>query len=172
MPDHLEMAGDVIQDLGDVLAHFAQRAAAHAADAARFVHDLSARQRLGQLAAPLLCRGLFPRRLFRQGRSHLGRSLRFGFRRFKFFEFELELLKLAAHALGRGAEAHAPQPRDLDFQLLDLKRFCDEARLSRGEFGAAGDKKPFQLFNVVWKLSRNRHGDCLSASAFSPQAPA
>jgi hypothetical protein len=48
MADHFEAAGDIIQDLGYVLAHFAQGTAAYAAGAGRLVHDDGARQRLGQ----------------------------------------------------------------------------------------------------------------------------
>jgi hypothetical protein len=60
------------------------------------MHDLPARQRVGQLAPRLLRRSLFRHRLLRYGRSRLGGSLRFGLRRLKLFEFELELLQFPA----------------------------------------------------------------------------
>jgi hypothetical protein len=178
MPDHLEAAGDVIQNLGDILAHFAQSAAAHRAGATRFVHDLPARQRLGQLAALLLRRSLFWRRVLRHGRSHLGGSLCFGLRRLKLFEFELELLQFAARALGGGAEAHALQPRDLDLQLFNFERSDEEARLGRGEFGTgsfdSGGLSQHQLFergDIVGQSGGERHARlsiCFAGLAPSP----
>ena len=61
-----------------------------------------ARQMIGKLAARLLRRSLFLRGLL--SRRCLQRGLSFGFRRLQLFELQFELFKLAAHALGRGAE--------------------------------------------------------------------
>ena len=63
MADHFEAAGDVLEDFGDVLAHFAHGAAASRAGAGRFVDNIAARQRFGQLAPLLLRRRLFLRGL-------------------------------------------------------------------------------------------------------------
>jgi len=45
--DHFEVAGDVVENLGHVLAHLAHLAAASRASAPRLVHHFAARQMLG-----------------------------------------------------------------------------------------------------------------------------
>ena len=48
VPDHLEMAGDVIENPGDILADLAHLAAAHRAGAAWLMHDVGRRKMSGQ----------------------------------------------------------------------------------------------------------------------------
>ena len=129
MPDHLEAAGDIVEDFGDVLAHFTQGPAAHAACAVRFVYDLPARQRLGQLR----------RRFFAGACSGAGSSAMAG------------AVSAAASASASAVSSSsslssscsnsrriaptkrrssALQTSDLDFQLLDLKRFVRRPALA------------------------------------------
>ena len=122
MADHFEAAGDVFEDFGDVLAHFAHETAASRAGGGRFVDNIAARQRFGQLAPLLLRRRLFLRRLGGFSRRRSGCRFRLGLCRLDLFELEFELLQFALHPLRRGAEGHALQARDLDFELLCFQR--------------------------------------------------
>jgi hypothetical protein len=51
VPNYLEMAGDVIENAGDILADLAHLAAAHRAGAAWLVHDVARRKMSGQRPA-------------------------------------------------------------------------------------------------------------------------
>src|SRR5262245_21910108 len=106
MAIHLETAWDILEHLGDVLAHLALRAVASRRGARwGLVENRCARQMLREVAARLLV--FCPRRLAfgliwrgRCGRCR-GFRLRFscGLRRLELFELQLELCDLALDAL-------------------------------------------------------------------------
>ena len=123
MAHDLEPAGAVFQDLGDVLAHLAQRAAAGAAGAAPGgqVLDIpprqAVRQRLATTAPCLLLGRLGTGRLvlgviLAARSSDVGQHL---------VEPQLQLLDLARQALRRWPEPLVPEPRDLHPQPLRLE---------------------------------------------------
>ncbi len=173
MADHLEAAGDVIEDFGDVLAHFAHAPAASRAGAGWLVDDLPARQRLGQLAARLLRRGLFLSSLCRLRCCRwLSRGLRLGLCRLDLFELEFELFQLAAYPFRRGAEGQPLQARDLDFELLGLERLRQKAGLGGVALGCPEHDKPLEFIDIVGKVYRARHAEELSASQASRHHPA
>ncbi len=99
MPDYLEAAGEIIEHLGDVLAQRSHVAAALAAAAGavlfRFVHDLGARQMVGQ-GLPL-----WPGAIGHRQRSALGDGLadRLGLSGFQLLQPQLELFDASADAL-------------------------------------------------------------------------
>ena len=164
MADHFEAAGDVFEDFGDVFAHFAHETAASRAGGGRFVDNIAARQRFGQLAPLLLRRRLFLRGLGRFCCRRSGRGLRLGLRRLDLFELEFELLQFAPHALRRGAEGHALQARDLGFQLFGFKRLQQKASLGGIALRCPQRHKPLEFFDIVGKTCRIRHEAKLSAS--------
>ena len=86
--DHLESAGDVVQRLGDILAHLAHRPAAGRTDARRRVHHVGARQMLRQPTATAPALHL---------RRHSRRFVWAFARRLVFFQFFQRQLELADH---------------------------------------------------------------------------
>ena len=165
MADHFEAAGNVFEDFGDVLAHFAHETAANRTGAGRFVNNIAARQRFGQLAPLLLRRCLFLRRLGGlRCRRGSGRRFRLGLRRLDLFELEFELLQFAPHALRGGAEGHALQARNLSFQLFGFKRLQQKASLGGIALRCPQRHKPLEFFDIVGKTCRIRHEAKLSAS--------
>jgi hypothetical protein len=121
---HLEPARAVLQDLGDVLAHLAQRAAAGVARAAPGgqVLDITSRQAVRQRLAATAWRlllgclggdGLVLGVVGTARGGDVGQHL---------VEPQLQLLDLARQALRRSAEPLMPQPRDLHPQPLRLQR--------------------------------------------------
>lgn len=61
---------------------------------------------------------------------------RLGLDRLEIFEPELQLVDLAGEPLGRLAELHAPEPCQLDLELLDLQRGQLNGGLGRAELGS------------------------------------
>ena len=117
-----KLAGDIIELLGDILADLAHRPAAVETEAGRHVHDLLARQMIGQRLAERL--GGVTRA--DDGRRCLGDSLDLGL-----FETQLKLVGLRGQALGRGAELHAAELGNLHPELLELGVGNDQHRLQK-----------------------------------------
>jgi hypothetical protein len=131
MPDHLEAAGDVVEDLGDVFAQPGHAAAAIRAGGGpivrRLVHDLLTRQMVRQWLA------LWPVAVTDRQRPVFGDSLAdvFGFAGFQLLEPQFELLDLPAEPLRGAAELHPPQLGDLEFELLDFQGAQLDGKLCR-----------------------------------------
>lgn len=104
MADDAEAGGHVVELLGDILADAPHRAAAIGAETGRRVHDIFARQMIGQWLAERL--GGVTRA--DDGRWCLGDRFDLGV-----FESQLELVGFAGQALGRAAEVHAAELGDL-----------------------------------------------------------
>ncbi len=119
-----QVAGHVIQNLGDVLAKLAHPLAAvgalTGAVIGRLMHDLLARQMIGQRLA--LWFGTFANRSHRFGGIGLSFGFRggFGLAGFQFLKTQFELLDLPGDPLRRAAKLHAAQLGDLQLELLDL----------------------------------------------------
>ena len=154
--DHLESAGDVVQRLGDVLAHLAHRPAAGRTDARRRVHHVGARQMLRQPTATAPALHL---------RRHSRRFVWAFARRLVFFQFFQRQLELADHVpeLLRGSAEGLPfrtrQPSD-DAYGEPNGRNTGEADGAGGLVGApqeaGGDKSvrgpPARRFSAKQKL--------------------
>ena len=158
--DHLEPAGDVVQRLGDVLAHLAHRPAAGRTDARRRVHDIGARQMLRQrtATAPAL-------RLRHHGRRR-GSLLVWAFARrlcFQLFQRQLQLADHLPELLRRPAEGLPAQPGDLQLQRLDLQRLGDQAGPRRRELGRLGyDQRPQRLGIIRKGGTLDRHSSFIA----------
>ena len=155
MPDHPELAGNVVEDLGDVFAKSSHAAAASGTSAGtivrRFVHDLLTRQMIRQWLA------LWPGSFADRQRPVFGGSLAdfFGFAGFQLLEPQFELLDLPGHPLRRAAELHPPQLGDLELQLLDLQGAQLDGELCRlqlcsrrRQFALAGQRKSPQCIGI------------------------
>src|SRR5262245_40632270 len=134
---YLEAAGDVLENLGDVLAHLAHRAVAvgRGARLRGLVEERCARQMRGEIPARLFCSlptpaGLRP--ALSQG-VWLGRGLALGFGLglggLEFLKLQLELLDLAPDGSDELPYFLAPEPGELVFELLDLQRVGDRPGL-------------------------------------------
>jgi hypothetical protein len=137
--DHLEAPGHVVEYLGHVLAHLAQRAAARRAGAGGLVPHLAPRQVLRQRLASGL-RG-FCRRRRRVHGLRRRRLVRLGF---ELFQHQLELRDLAIELLRRSPETLFPEPRDLDLEPFDLERLRHEPGARRLQLGGLGGDEPAQ----------------------------
>src|SRR5215472_483264 len=103
MADHFEASGDLLQDLGHVLAKFTETSTAAArADRTRIMDDLLARQMIGQWPPYRLAP--FAAQLIG---DTLGRPCRFTF--FKILKHQLELRDPGIEFLRGAAELHPPQ---------------------------------------------------------------
>ena len=160
----LEVPRHVIQHLGDVLAQLGHAATAVGAGAGaivgRLMHDLLARQMIGQRLALRLvgaCAGRC-RRIRRFGAGGI-----FGRTGLQFLELELELLDLAADPLRRAAELHAPQLGDLEPQLLDLQRLQLNRGLRRLQLALAGQRERAQCGGIDQAV-RPWRATCLNLS--------
>ena len=156
--DHLEPAGDVVQRLGDVLAHLAHRPAAGRTDARRRVHDVAARQMLRQRPTAAPARRLRSRS---SGRRR-GRLPVWAFARrvvfLQLFQRQLQLADHAAEFLRRPAEGLPAQAGDLQLQRLDLQRLGDQAGPRRRELGRLGrDQRPQRLGIIGKEGTLDRH---------------
>lgn len=125
MANDLEAGRDLLQDLGDVLAQLGKaRAAAAGTDRTRVVHDLLARQMIGQWAARRL--SPFVARLIRFALASRRRPRRFAF--LQVLQHQLELRDLRVKLLRRAAELHSSQLGELGFVLFDAKITVGRAR--------------------------------------------
>ena len=116
MADHFEAGWDLLQDLGDVLTEFAKPGAATArAHRTRIMHDLLARQMIGQRPAyrltPLVAR-LIGGTVYRRCRARR-------FTLLEILEHQFELLDLGIELLRGASELHAPQLGELGLVLFD-----------------------------------------------------
>jgi hypothetical protein len=130
MADHLEPSRDLLQDLGHVLAQLGEvRAAAAGADRTRMVHDLLARQMIGQRPAHRLAPfATWPIRSVLCSRR---RARCFAF--LQILQHQLELPDLAVELLRRAAKLHAPQLGKLDLVLFDAKPGDGQLGLALGQ---------------------------------------
>ena len=162
VPDYLEVAGHVIQHFGDILAELGHSLAAVGAFTGavigRVVHDLLARQMIGQRLALRLA-ALADRSL-----GFGGVGLKFGFRRdfglsgFKFLKTQFELFDLTADAFRRAAKLHAAQFGDLQFELLDLQRLVLHRELRHFQLALAGQGEGVQFGGISGQFGRGeRH---------------
>ena len=163
MPDHLEPAGDIVEDLGDVFAKPGHAAAASRTSAAailrRFVHDLLTRQMVRQWFA------LWPIAVPDRQRLVLGDSLAdlFRFAGFELLEPQFELLDLPAEPLRGATKLHPPQLGDLEFELLDFQRAQLDGKLCRLQLGGrrrqfvlAGKRKGPQCVGIGGQIGRGQ----------------
>jgi hypothetical protein len=148
MPDDLEAAGDVAEDLGDILADLAQGAPAAQAGAARLMHDLVPRQMRRQRPAAGLPALRRDRRLGLLWAGAGGRRGTGRFLRLQLLQPQLELLELAGHLLRRAAVLLAPQAGDLELELLDLQRLGHQARSGGRELFSLRGDEPVQRFDI------------------------
>ena len=128
--DHLPLARDHLQRLGDVLAELAQPRTAAACAGRRSGHDHPlARQMLGEGLAgrPLAGEG-------RYGRPGLGRGVLGG--EFVLGGGALELLELQLHLIEQPRGALRARAVEIALQLLDLQLLVRDQRLVVGLLGA------------------------------------
>ena len=133
--DHLPLARDHLQRLGDVLAELRQlRRAAAGTALRRGDHDALARQMLGERLArrPLALERLDRLRLRRR---LLGRQFVLGRGRLQLFELQLHLLQQPRLALRAAAVKLAPQLLDLQLEMGDQRFGAGQVRLGIGRFG-------------------------------------
>ena len=131
--DHLPLARNDLQRLGDVLAQLRQARAATAGAGRRPGNDDPlARQMLGERLARRALAGE-GRNLGGPGRRTLGGELILGGRGFQLLELQLELVEQPGAALGALAEAIAPE-------LLDLQLEMGDQRLVVGGLGPQGGR--------------------------------
>ena len=167
MLDHLPLARDRFQRLGDGLAQLAQPPAAAAKASGRSRHDHPlARQMLGERLArrALAGEGRHRRGL---GHRHLGGDLVLGGRTLQFLELQLDLIE-------KPRRAFRARTIELARQLLDPQLLVSYQGLIIGglgsrhrefRFGAragatsrlrAHDQRRLQRFDVVWKCFKTR----------------
>jgi hypothetical protein len=119
-----ERGGHIVELFRNVLAHAPHGTTAVGADAQCLMHDLGAGQMVGQRLSirpgGLPCPG-----------DH--RHRRSGGFRLALFQPEFQLVSLVRQLLRRTAEGHAPQPRDLHPQLLQLGAGSNEHGLQKGD---------------------------------------
>ena len=133
--DHLPLARDHLQRLGDVLAELRQlRRAAAGTALRRGDHDALARQMLGERLArrPLALER--PDRL-RLGRRLLRGQLVLGRSRLQVLQLQFHLLEQPRLALRAAAVELAPQLLDLQLEMRDQRFVAGQIRLSVGRLG-------------------------------------
>ena len=154
MADYLEAGWELLQDLGDVLTEFAKTGAAAArAHRTRIIHDLLARQMIGQRPAhrlaPLAAR-LIGGRLYRRCRP----------RRFTFLEIlehQFELLDPGIELLRGASELHAPQLGELGLVLFDPQPGAGQIGPRHRQFRLAFGQQGAQLGNLLNGVGGIRH---------------
>ena len=137
----LEAAGDVVEDLGDVLADLAQGAAAGRAGAARLMHDLVPRKmrRQGPAAGLPLFAGIG----VCASSPGVGAAGPAAFARASSSSsLSSNCSSSPGHLLRGAAELLAPQPGDLELQLLDLQRLGHQAGSGGRELFPLGGDEP------------------------------
>ena len=154
MADHLEPGRDLLQDLSDVLAELAEPGAAAArADRTRIMHDLLARQMIGQWPAyrltPLAAR-LIGGTLYRRCRPH-----RFTF--LEILEQQFELLDPGIELLRGASELHAPQLGKLGLILLDPQPGAGQLGPRHRQFRLPLGQQGAQLGDLLSGVSGIRH---------------
>jgi hypothetical protein len=160
--NYLEVAGHVIQNLGDVFAELGHPLAAvgafTGAVVSRLMHDILARQMIRQRLALWLA-ALADRSL-----GFGGVDLSFGFRAsfglagFEFLKPQFELLDLTADAFRRAAKLHAAQLGDLQFEFLDLQRLVLHRELRHLQLALAGQCEGVQFGGISGQFGRGeRH---------------
>ena len=116
MADHFEARRDLLQDLGHVLAELGKAGAAAArADRPRIMHDLLARQMIGQRPPHRLAP--FARWLIRGTLCRRRCACRFAL--FQILEHQLELRDLSIEFFRRAPKLHPPQLGKLSLVLFD-----------------------------------------------------
>ena len=143
--DHLPLARDHLQRLGDGLAELAQpRAAAAVAGRRRRNDDALARQMLGErLAGRAFARER--RNVRRLGGGALGGDLVLGGGGLQLFELQLHLIEQARRAL-------RARPVDLPLELGDLQVLTRDRRRVVGQLGAGERQLGSQRSDVVRKI--------------------
>jgi hypothetical protein len=145
MTYHLEPRRDLFQDLSDVRAEFGKAGAAAArADRPRIMHDLLARQMIGQWP---------PHRLTPFARWLIRRALWCCTPRFTFLEIlerQLELRDLNVEFFRRAPKLHAPQLGELRLVLFD-------PQMGAGQLGPR-----FRQFRLALGQQRAQLGDFLN----------
>jgi site-specific DNA recombinase len=161
VPDHLEVAGHVVQNFGDVFTQFGHALAAVRTAASailgRLMHHLLARQMLRQRLAlwlgPLADGGY--------GICNFSLSFRndLGLARLQFLKPQFKLLDLAADPLRRTAKLHASQLGNLELQLLDLQRLVLNREFRHLQLALAGQGEDTQFIRIGGQCGRGeRHG--------------
>ena len=148
--DHLEVAGHVIQNFGDVLTQFGHPLAAvgvlTGVILGRLMHHLLARQVLRQRLAFWL--GPFKNGGY--GICNLSLSFRndLGLTSLQFLQPQFQLLDLTADPLRRTAKLHAAQLGNLELQLLDLQRLVLNREFRHLQLALAGQGKSAPFFRI------------------------
>ena len=162
MLDHLPLARDRFQRLGDIFAQLAQPTATAAKASSRSRHDHPlARQMLGEG----LARGPLAgerRHLRGLGDSHLGGDLVFGGRTFQLLELQLDLIQ-------KPRRAFRARPIKLARQLLDPKLLMGDQGLIIGGLGSGHRKLRFGLCRLA-SLAASAMSAAFSASMSSGRA--
>ena len=133
--DHLPLARDHLQRLGDVLAKLRQPGPSRSRGSSRRGdHDALARQMVGERLArwpPALERA----DRLRLGRRLLGRQFVLGRGCLQVFQLQLHLLEQPRLALRAAAIKLAPQLLDLELEMGDQRFVAGQIRLSIGRLG-------------------------------------
>ncbi len=164
--DHLEVAGHVIQNFGDVLTQFGHPLAAVGAGAgairARLMHHLLARQMLRQGFALRLAS--LADRWRRIGGLFLCLYLSLRFRNdlslagFQFLQPQFKLFDLPRDPFRRTAKLHAAQLGNLELELLDLQRLVLNREFRHFQLALAGQGKGAQFIRISGQFGRGeRH---------------
>ena len=154
MADHFEAGRDLLQDLGHVLAEFAKPGAAAArAHRPRIVHDLLARQMIGQRPSHRLA--TFAARLIGDALCRRRCARRFAL--FQIFEHQLELRDLSIEFFRRAPELHAPQLGKLSLVLFDPQPGAGQLGPRFRQFRLAFGQQEAQLGDLLNGVSSVRH---------------
>ena len=162
--DHLPLAGNDLQRLGDVLSELRQARAATAGAGRRPGNDHPlARQMFGERLA---CRALAGEGRDGRGPRHrvLGGQLILGRRGFEFLELQLELVKQPGAALGTLAEAIAVELLDPQLEVGDQSLVVGDLGPQRGSFRrhrhgmrTRCDEQPLQALGIIGQEIDRRH---------------
>jgi hypothetical protein len=148
MPDHLEVAGHIVEHLGHIFTEPTHSGTAGPAKAGfiaiGMMNELFARQVVRQWPALRL----HPVWAALRGAGQLGRGLAFRLVRFQLFKLQFKLLDCQVETFRRAPELHAPQPCELHLQLLDLQPAQLNCRHRRREFGLTGQRECSQRVGI------------------------